>query len=64
MRVEQRIGRIHRIGQEYDVNIYNLSIKGTIEEYMLQRLYKKIDLFQVAIGDMAEIISNDVDEGS
>jgi len=64
MRVEQRIGRIHRIGQEYDVNIYNLSIKGTIEEYMLQRLYKKIDLFQVAIGDMAEIISNVVDEGS
>ncbi len=64
MRVEQRIGRIHRIGQEYDVNIYNLSVKGTIEEYILQRLYKKIGLFHLAIGEMADIVSQVVDETS
>ncbi|MBT6773818.1 DEAD/DEAH box helicase family protein [Candidatus Woesearchaeota archaeon] len=64
MRVEQRIGRIHRIGQEFDVNIYNLSVKGTIEEYILQRLYKKVDLFHMAIGEMADIITKVVDETS
>ena len=64
MRVEQRIGRIHRIGQEYDINIYNICVKGTIEEYILQKLYIKIDLFKLAIGDIADIVSGVIDEDS
>ena len=34
MRLEQRIGRIHRLGQEKDVHIYNFAIEGTVEEHV------------------------------
>ncbi|MBO8163172.1 MAG: DEAD/DEAH box helicase [Brevibacillus sp.] len=56
MRVEQRIGRVHRLGQERDVHIYNLSTKGTIEEHILHLLYEKIDLFEMVIGELDEIV--------
>lgn len=52
MRVEQRVGRVHRIGQTEDVRIYNFAIKDTIEEYVLQLLYEKINLFRMTIGDL------------
>jgi SNF2 family DNA or RNA helicase len=52
MRVEQRVGRVHRIGQEEDVNIHNLAIVGTIEEYILKLLFDKINLFKMTIGDL------------
>lgn len=58
MRVEQRIGRVHRIGQEHDVVIINLAVKDTIEDYVLEVLYEKIKLFEVAIGEMDLILSN------
>ncbi|MDQ0337676.1 SNF2 family DNA or RNA helicase [Caldalkalibacillus uzonensis] len=56
MRVEQRIGRVHRLGQKRDVYIYNLSTKGTIEAYILHLLYEKINLFEMVIGELDEII--------
>lgn len=56
MRVEQRIGRVHRLGQERDVFIYNLSTTGTIEEHILNLLYEKIDLFEMVIGDLDDIV--------
>lgn len=58
MRVEQRIGRVHRIGQESDVVIINLAVKDTIEDYVLEVLFEKIKLFEVAIGEMDLILSN------
>ncbi len=62
MRVEQRIGRVHRIGQEHDsVIIVNLAVADTIEDYVLQVLYEKIRLFEVAIGEM-DLILSDVNE--
>ncbi len=62
MRVEQRIGRVHRIGQERDrVVILNLAVADTIEDYVLQVLYEKIRLFEVAIGEM-DLILSDIDE--
>ncbi len=58
MRVEQRIGRVHRIGQESGhVAIINLAVADTIEDYVLQVLYEKIKLFEVAIGEMDLILS-------
>ena len=64
MRVEQRIGRVHRIGQERDVIIHNIAVKDTIESYILNRLYEKINLFNVAIGEMDLILSQLKDEGN
>lgn len=56
MRVEQRIGRVHRLGQQRDVHIYNLSTTGTIEEHILHLLYEKIDLFEMVIGELDAIV--------
>jgi superfamily II DNA or RNA helicase len=57
MVVEQRIGRIDRIGQEEKiVHIYNLIITDTIEEKIYKRLYERINLFRESIGDMDEIL--------
>ncbi|MCB9362916.1 DEAD/DEAH box helicase family protein [Candidatus Woesearchaeota archaeon] len=57
MRIEQRIGRVHRIGQKKDVVIHNLAIKDTVEAYILNRLYEKINLFRISIGEMDMILS-------
>ncbi|MFC7060610.1 DEAD/DEAH box helicase [Halobacillus seohaensis] len=56
MRLEQRIGRIHRFGQQKDVNIYNFSIKNTLEDQIMKLLYDKIQLFQNAVGDLDAIL--------
>ncbi len=52
MKVEQRIGRVHRIGQTTDVQIFSYALEGTIEAYILDLLYTKIELFQMALGEM------------
>ncbi|MFD1360685.1 DEAD/DEAH box helicase [Lentibacillus salinarum] len=57
MRLEQRIGRIHRYGQEQDVHIYNLAIRGTLEEHIMTLLYKKINLFEQVIGHLDSILA-------
>ncbi|WP_134698577.1 DEAD/DEAH box helicase [Ammoniphilus sp. YIM 78166] len=56
MRVEQRIGRVHRLGQTRDVYIYNLSTQNTIEEHILNLLYEKIHLFEMVIGELDTIV--------
>ncbi len=62
MKLEQRIGRIHRLGQEKDVLIYNLTTKGTIEEKIIDLLDKKINLFESVIGGLDLIVSEDVEK--
>lgn len=57
MRLEQRIGRVHRLGQEKDVHIYNLATKNTIEEHVLKLLYEKIHLFEKVIGELDDILT-------
>lgn len=58
MRLEQRIGRIHRFGQKEDVHIYNFAIRNTIEDHVLQLLYKKIQLFERVIGNLDAILAD------
>ena len=58
MRIEQRIGRIHRIGQKQDVFIYNLSAKDTIEARILELLDAKINMFQLVVGELDMILGN------
>lgn len=57
MRLEQRIGRIHRLGQEKDVLIFNFAVKNTVEEYILKLLYEKIHLFEKVIGELDDILT-------
>src|SRR3989449_3829932 len=56
MVVEQRIGRVHRIGQTREVHIVNLAAAGTIESYILQLLDKKIKLFELVVGELDLIL--------
>ncbi len=56
MKIEQRIGRLHRIGQEEDVFIFNLSTAGTIEDYILEILDGKINMFEMVIGEIEPIL--------
>lgn len=57
MRLEQRIGRIDRIGQESKkLRIVNLFCTNTIEDRVLERLYEKINIFKESIGELDEIL--------
>jgi superfamily II DNA or RNA helicase len=56
MKIEQRIGRIHRIGQEKEVTIYNLCAADSAEDYILEVLDKKINMFELVIGEIDMIL--------
>lgn len=56
MQIEQRVGRLHRVGQEHDVLITNLVAKGTIEQRVLRVLEAKINLFELVVGELDLIL--------
>jgi SNF2 family DNA or RNA helicase len=58
MVVEQRIGRIHRIGQTREAHIINFAARGTIEAHVLQLLDQKIKLFELVIGELDVILGD------
>lgn len=63
MRIEQRIGRIDRIGQESpNIYIYNAVCQNTIEDRILDRLYARIDVFRNSIGDLEEILGKKIQD--
>ena len=62
LRIEQRVGRIHRIGQTEPVDIFNLAAQGTIEEYVLDILDRKLNMFELVIGEMDMILGQMADE--
>ncbi len=55
-RIEQRVGRIHRVGQIKRVDIFNLSVQGTIEDHLLNILDRKLNMFELVIGEMEMIL--------
>lgn len=57
MKLEQRIGRIHRFGQERDVRVTNLVTRGTIEAYLLYILNAKIGMFTSVVGEIETILA-------
>jgi SNF2 family DNA or RNA helicase len=56
MRIEQRIGRVHRIGQDHPVDVVNLCLAGTIEERILKILDERINLFELVVGEVEMIL--------
>ena len=47
--LEQRVGRIYRIGQEMPIQVLSLVSKGSIEEKMIERLRFKRSMFEGAL---------------
>ena len=63
MIVEQRIGRVDRIGQESPkIYVFNLVVAQSIEERILERLLRRIELFRESIGELDSIIGNQIEE--
>ena len=56
MKVEQRIGRLDRIGQTRKVQIYNLYSEDTLEQRILDVLEKRINLFTESVGSLDPIL--------
>ncbi|HYT24980.1 MAG TPA: C-terminal helicase domain-containing protein, partial [Actinomycetota bacterium] len=56
MQIEQRLGRIHRIGQDHEVLLTNLVTRGTVEERILKVLEAKINLFELVVGELDMIL--------
>lgn len=63
MRVEQRIGRVDRLGQESDkVLVWNLFYADTVDARIYQKLYDKLDLCRNALGDFEAILGEKIKE--
>ena len=61
MRIEQRIGRLDRIGQMADkIVIWTLLHRDTIDFRIQERLYEKLDLFRQSLGDCEQVVAKEV----
>jgi len=58
MKIEQRIGRLSRIGQTHDVHVFNLVAAGTVEAAVLHLLEAKLNMFELVIGEIDMILGN------
>ena len=56
MAIEQRIGRIDRIGQSREVFVFNLVTRGTLEDELLTLLDEKIAMFELVVGEVGAIL--------
>ncbi len=56
MEIEQRIGRLHRLGQKHPVRIYNLVQAGTLQEHLLGILQEKLNLFELVVGETGLVL--------
>jgi len=62
MKIEQRIGRLDRFGQQNErIFIFNMTIADTIEGKILSRLFERIDIFRDTVGDLDPIILADIE---
>jgi SNF2 family DNA or RNA helicase len=58
MRIEQRVGRIHRIGQTREVFVFNLCTAQSLEARILHVLDDKIRMFELVVGEVGAILGN------
>ncbi len=62
MTIEQHVGRVHRIGQERDVYVFNFCLAGSVEERILAILHDTINLFELVAGEIEMILGHLDDE--
>lgn len=61
MRIEQRIGRLDRLGQSAErILIWNLVYAETIDSRIYVRLYEKLDLCRTALGDFEAVLGDEI----
>jgi len=61
MKVEQRIGRIDRLGQEAKkIFIWNLFYDDTIDDRIYSRLYERLNIFERSLGDLEAVIGDKI----
>lgn len=61
MRVEQRIGRIDRLGQRAEaIHIWNLFYEGTIDEQIFSRLLSRLRIFEETLGEPEPVIGETI----
>jgi len=58
LRIEQRIGRVHRLGQEREVHVVNIWARDTVEEFLIELLDRKIHMFELVVGELDLILGN------
>lgn len=58
MAVEQRIGRLDRIGQTKNINVYSLATKGTMEEHVVDLIINKMCCIGLIMGELPIILFN------
>jgi hypothetical protein len=63
MAIEQRIGRVDRIGQQREVFVFNLVSRGTLEEQVLRLLDEKISMFELVVGEVGAILGEIEEDG-
>jgi superfamily II DNA or RNA helicase len=56
MEIEQRIGRLHRLGQTRPVRICNFVQAGTLQEHLLGVLQEKLNLFELVVGETGLVL--------
>ena len=56
MEIEQRIGRLHRLGQQRPVRIHNFVQAGTLQEHLLELLQEKLNLFELVVGETGLVL--------
>ena len=56
VQLEQRVGRVHRIGQTRDVFVFNFCLAGSLEQHILTVLHEKLNLFELVAGEIEMIL--------
>jgi superfamily II DNA or RNA helicase len=63
MRIEQRIGRIDRVGQKAErLRIFHFKIKDTVEERIFEKLHMRLELFRNSLGDLDAVLGEEIEK--
>ncbi len=63
MRIEQRVGRLHRLGQTGTIQVFNLCLTGSLEDHLLTILDEKLNMFELVVGEIEMILGPLEEEG-